>query len=163
MSTFAHWGGGGNHGAKLPIFVLWRIELFGTHLVKHRVENADALRGMMTALFWSERYLDGGVKRRPVRLFEAGSDVQHVHLAPRHHYPHQGVVISSSTLSTETDSRTELCYKARVWPLNALLIDFVREAATTGLVQKEALIKGENLFLISEQNPTKHPLTIKEN
>lgn len=43
-------------------------------------------------------YLDGGVQRGPVLLFEAGSDVQHVHLAPRHHNPHQSVVIGPSAL-----------------------------------------------------------------
>lgn len=56
----------------------------------------------------SERYLDGGVKRRSILLFEAGSDVQHVHLAPRHHYSHQGVVISSSTLNMEVNQRLGL-------------------------------------------------------
>lgn len=56
----------------------------------------------------SEQYLDGGVQRRLVLLFEAGSDVQHVHFTPRHHYPHQGVVISSSTLNTDTDSAAVL-------------------------------------------------------
>lgn len=43
-------------------------------------------------------YLDCGVERHPVLLQEAGPDVQHVQLAPRHHYPHQGAVIGPSAL-----------------------------------------------------------------
>lgn len=54
-----------------------------------------------------ERYLDRGVQRRFVLCFEAGSDVQHVHLAPRHHYPHQGAVISSGTLNTTTTKQLQ--------------------------------------------------------
>lgn len=49
-------------------------------------------------------YLDCGVERHPVLLLEAGPDVQHVQLAPGHHYPHQGAVIGSSTLSRGTQS-----------------------------------------------------------
>lgn len=47
------------------------------------------------------QYLDSGVQGRSVLLLEAGSDVQHVHLAPRHHYPHQRAVIGSSTLNKD--------------------------------------------------------------
>ena len=49
-------------------------------------------------------YLDCSVERHPILFLEAGPDVQHVQLAPRHHYPHQGVVIGSSALSRETQS-----------------------------------------------------------
>lgn len=48
-----------------------------------------------------EQYLDGGVERRSVLPFEAGSDIQHVRLAPRHHDPHQGAVVGPGALNGE--------------------------------------------------------------
>lgn len=66
--------------------------------------NIQSHRRLIMALRLGVQYLDSGVKRRSVLLLEAGSDVQHVHLAPRHHHPHQGAVISSSALNIETYS-----------------------------------------------------------
>lgn len=50
--------------------------------------------------YYSAWYLDSGVERRPIFLLEAGPNVQHVHLTPWHHYPHQGAVVCPSTLCT---------------------------------------------------------------
>lgn len=63
-------------------------------------KHTETLTGLIMASCLFVQYLDSGVKRRSILLLEAGSDVQHVHLAPRHHDPHQGAVVSSSTLTT---------------------------------------------------------------
>ena len=62
-------------------------------------------------------YLDGAVERRSILLLEAGSDVQHVHLAPRHHDPHQGSVISSGALRNILNRRS--CCRWRLWIPNS--------------------------------------------
>lgn len=69
----------------------------------HWDEHSERYRDTVSAgyVFAWAVYLDSGVERRSVLLLEAGSDVQHVHLAPRHHYPHEGAVIGSSTLNIE--------------------------------------------------------------
>lgn len=71
---------------------------------KHTVKHTETQTVDDGFVCLGVQYLDSGVKRRSVLLLEAGSDVQHVHLAPRHHYPHQGAVISSSALNIETYS-----------------------------------------------------------
>lgn len=57
-------------------------------------------------------YLDCGVESHPVLLLETGPDVQHVQLAPRHHYPHQGAVIGSSALSRGARSAPASCERS---------------------------------------------------
>lgn len=80
-------------------FVFWRIGLFNK-LYKNTQWNIKRhCGGFIIASCLCEQYLDSSVKRRSIFLFEAVSDIQHVHLTPWDHYPHQGAVISSSTLN----------------------------------------------------------------
>lgn len=90
----------------------------------------DEESGAPAFCVWAPRYLDSAVERRPVLLLEAGPDVQHVHLAPRHHDPHQGAVVGAGALCTEERFRREdVCRTQRCEVLRPTLMDLYRRPA----------------------------------